>query len=38
MTPYQGFRLFSHAVLALMSAGILYAAWIAVTYWTGISV
>lgn len=38
MTAYQGFRTFSHVVLGLMSAGIVYAACIAVTYWTGISV
>lgn len=38
MTAYQGFRIFSHVVLVLMSAGIVYAAYIAVTYWTGISV
>ena len=38
MTAYQGFRIFSHVVLGLMSAGIAYAAYIAVTYWTGISV
>ena len=28
----------SFVVLALMAAGIVYAGWIAVTYWTGISV
>jgi hypothetical protein len=38
MTAYQGFRVFSHIVLGLMSAGIVYAAYISVTYWTGISV
>lgn len=38
MTAYQGFKLFSHVVLALMLAGIAYASYIAVTYWTGISV
>jgi hypothetical protein len=38
MNAYQGFRWFSHVVLGLMSAGIVYAASIAVTYWTGISV
>jgi len=38
MSAYQGFRVFSHVVLGLMSAGIAYAAYIAVTYWTGISV
>jgi hypothetical protein len=38
MTAYQGFRIFSHVVLGLMSGGIAYAAYIAVTYWTGISV
>lgn len=38
MTAYQGIRIFSHVVLGLMVTGIVYAAWIAVTYWTGISV
>lgn len=38
MTAYQGFRIFSHVVLGLMSAGVVYAASIAITYWTGISV
>ncbi len=38
MTAYQGFRIFSHVVLALMLTGIAYACVIAVTYWTGISV
>jgi hypothetical protein len=38
MSAYQGFRVFSHVVLGLMSAGIVYAAYIAITYWTGISV
>ena len=38
MSAYQGFRLFSHVVIALMLAGIVYAAYIAITYWTGISV
>lgn len=38
MTAYQGFRVFSHIVLGLMAAGIVYAAYIAITYWTGISV
>jgi hypothetical protein len=38
MTAYQGFRIFSHVVLGLMLAGIAYAVYIAVTYWTGISV
>ncbi len=38
MSAYQGLRMFSHVVLGLMSAGIVYAACIAVTYWTGISV
>ncbi len=38
MTAYQGFRRFSHVVLGLMAAGIVYAATIAVTHWTGISV
>lgn len=38
MTAYQGVRIFSHVVLGLMATGIAYAAWIAVTYWTGISV
>ena len=38
MTAYQGFKAFSYVVLGLMSAGVGYAAYIAVTYWTGISV
>lgn len=38
MSAYQSVRLFSHVVLALMLAGIVYASYIAVTYWTGISV
>ncbi len=38
MSAYQSFRIFSHVVLGLMSGGIAYAAYIAVTYWTGISV
>ncbi len=38
MSAYQGFRIFSHIVLGLMLGGIVYAATIAVTYWTGISV
>lgn len=38
MSAYQGLRIFSHVVLGLMSAGIVYAAYIAITYWTGISV
>jgi hypothetical protein len=38
MTTYQGFKVFSHVVLAMMLAGIAYASYIAVTYWTGISV
>ena len=38
MTAYQGFRIFSHVVLGLMLVSIAYAAYIAVTYWTGISV
>lgn len=38
MSAYQGFRIFSHVVLGLMLGGIVYAAYIAVTYWTGISV
>ena len=38
MNAYQGMRWFSHAVLGVMAAGIVYAAYIAVTYWTGISV
>ncbi len=38
MSAYLGFRVFSHVVLGLMLAGVLYAAYIAVTYWTGISV
>jgi len=31
-------KVFSHVVLALMGAGIVYAAVIAATYWSGISV
>ena len=31
-------KVFSHVVLALMLTGIAYASYIAVTYWTGISV
>ncbi len=38
MTAYQGFRIFSHVVLAMMLAGIAYAGTIAIVYWTGISV
>jgi hypothetical protein len=38
MSAYQGFRVFSHVVLGSMAAGIVYAAYIAITYWTGISV
>ena len=38
MTVYQAVKIFSHVVLALMAAGIVYASVIAVTYWTGISV
>lgn len=38
MTAYKGFKAFSHVVLALMLAGIVYAGFIAITYWTGISV
>jgi hypothetical protein len=38
MTAYQGFKIFSYVVLGLMLAGIVYAATIAITYWTGISV
>ena len=38
MTAYQGIRIFSNVVLAMMAAGIAYAAYIAITYWTGISV
>ena len=38
MTAYQGIKVFSHVVLALMLVGIAYASYIAVTYWTGISV
>lgn len=38
MSAYQGFKVFSHVVLALMLAGIVYACYIGVTYWTGISV
>lgn len=38
MTAYRSFRIFSQVVLGLMLAGIIYAACIAVAYWTGISV
>jgi len=38
MTAYHGLKAFSHVVLALMLIGIVYASYIAVTYWTGISV
>jgi hypothetical protein len=38
MTAYQGIKVFSHVVLALMLAGIVYASCIALMYWTGISV
>lgn len=38
MTAYQGFKVFSYVVLALMLVGIVYASTIAITYWTGISV
>ena len=38
MSAYRSFRIFSQVVLGLMVAGIIYAAYIAVTYWTGISV
>ena len=38
MSAYQSFRVFSLVVLGLMAAGIVYAVYIAVTYWTGISV
>ena len=38
MTAYQGIRIFSNVVLAMMAAGTAYAAYIAITYWTGISV
>lgn len=38
MTAYQGFKAFSYVVLALILVGIVYASYIAVTYWTGISV
>lgn len=38
MSAYRGLRWFSHVVLGLMVAGIVYAAYIAITYWTGISV
>ena len=38
MSAYQGFRVFSHVVLGLMLVSALYAAYIAITYWTGISV
>lgn len=38
MTAYQGIRIFSHVVLGMMATGIAYAAYIAIAYWTGISV
>lgn len=38
MTAHQGFKVFSHVVLATMLAGIAYACTIAIVYWTGISV
>ncbi len=38
MTAHKGFKIFSHVVLSLMLAGIAYAGYIAITYWTGISV
>ena len=38
MSAYQSLRVFSLVVLGLMAAGIVYAVYIAVTYWTGISV
>ena len=38
MSAYQSLRVFSLVVLGLMAASIVYAVYIAVTYWTGISV
>ena len=38
MTAYKGIRIFSNVVLAMMASGIAYAAYIAINYWTGISV
>lgn len=38
MTAHQGFKVFSHVVLALMLTAMAYASYIAVAYWTGISV
>ena len=35
---HAALRMFSHVVLALMAADIVYGAVIAVTYWSGISV
>lgn len=35
---HAALRLFSHVVLALMAAGIVYASYIGLTYWTGIGV
>jgi hypothetical protein len=35
---YGSLRAFSYLVLGLMAVGIAYASYIAVTYWTGISV
>lgn len=38
MTAYRSFKVFSHVVIGLMLAGIVYASAISVIYWTGISV
>jgi len=35
---HHSLKVFSYVVLALMVVGIAYAAYISVTYWTGISV
>ena len=32
------FRIFGYAVVLLMAVAMLYAAWISVTYWSGIGV
>ena len=32
------FRIFGYAVVVLMGLAMLYAAWISVTYWSGIGV
>ena len=32
------FRIFGYAVVLLMGVAMLYAAWISVTYWSGIGV